>query len=68
LDKIKINPNLKENSTINVKRKVLQIVPVFLSKASDFSLWEDMLALIKLYEPVCHDYSEEGYQLLLGLV
>jgi hypothetical protein len=68
LEKVKINPNLKENSTINVKRKVLQIVPIFLSKASDFTLWEDMLSLIKLYEPVCHDYSEEGYQFLLGLV
>lgn len=57
LDKVKISPNLKENSTINVKRKVLHILPVFLSKASDFTLWEDMLSLLKLYEPVCHDYS-----------
>jgi hypothetical protein len=68
LDKVKISPNLKENSTINVKRKILQLVPIFLSKASDFTLWEDMLSLIRLYEPTCHDYSEEGYQFLLGLV
>jgi hypothetical protein len=42
LDKVKISPNIKDNSTINVKRKILQIVPVFLSKATDYTLWEDI--------------------------
>ena len=58
LDKVKISPNIKDNSTINVKRKILQIVPVFLSKATDYTLWEDMLSFLKLYEPSCHDFSE----------
>lgn len=68
LDKVKISPTLKDNSTINVKRKILQIVPVFLSKATDYTLWEDMLSFLKLYEPSCHDFSEEGYYFLLSLV
>ena len=39
IDKVKININAKENCTINVKRKILQILPVFLSKATDFKVW-----------------------------
>lgn len=68
IEKVRINANAKENCSINVKRKVLQILPVFLSKATDFGLWEDMLDFLKLYEPVCHDYSEEGYHFLLSLL
>ena len=49
MDKVKININAKENCTINVKRKILQILPVFLGKATDFRLWEDMLSFLKLY-------------------
>ena len=68
IEKVKININAKENCTNNVKRKILQIIPVFISKATDFSLWEDYLSFLKLYEPVCHDYSEEGFNFLLSLV
>lgn len=49
IEKVKININPKENCTINVKRKIIQILPAFLSKANDFSLWEDMLSFLKLY-------------------
>jgi hypothetical protein len=68
IEKVKISVNAKENCTINVKRNILQILPVFLSKATDFKLWEDMLSFLKLYEPVCHDYSEDGYNFLLSLI
>ena len=27
-----------------------------------------MYSFIKLYEPVCHDYSEDGYFFLLSLI
>lgn len=49
IDKVKININAKENCTINVKRKILQILPVFFGKATDFRLWEDLLSFLKLY-------------------
>ena len=65
---MKININAKENCTINVKRKILQILSVFFSKATDFRLWEDLLSFLKLYEPVCHDYSEDGFNFLLSLI
>ena len=68
LEKVRIKPNQKENTSISVKRKIMQLFPLFLSKANDYQIWEEMLGFLKLYEPVCHDHSEEGWLFLLSLI
>lgn len=68
MDKLKINQNPSDNSSLEVKRKILQIMPVFLHKNKDAQIWEDLLGLLRLYDPPCHDHSEEGFHLLLSLI
>ena len=38
IEKIKIDPN-KENTKISVKRKILQLLPMFVSKSKDVTIW-----------------------------
>jgi hypothetical protein len=67
IEKIKIKPN-KENAKISVKRKIFQMLPNFISKATQTWVWDEILQLLQLYEPVCYDYSEEGNLFLLSLI
>ena len=67
IDKLKIKQG-KENSKISVKRKILQLLPNFMGNCRDTTLWDELLKLLQLYEPVCFDYSEEGNLFLLSML
>lgn len=56
------------NTTLSVKRKILQIIPIFINKLKDSTIWQDYYALFQLYEPPCYDYSDDGYQFLTSLI
>lgn len=51
-----------------MKRKILQLLPNFIAKANDVTVWDEVLEVLQLYEPVCYDYSEEGNLFLLSLI